>query len=417
MEGRIDVVGGDVVISTQEALQKILETVPPGKPIEVALEDARGCFLASDIKAFLPLPHFDNSAMDGYAVRAVDVASASENGSLELSVTRIIPAGDDVSDSKKFSVGPGEAAQIFTGAMVPVGADTVIRQEDVRVMSDDRISISVPPRIGLNIRRRGEEVDLGDVVMRAGAELTPAAMGLLASFGFTSVNVIQRPCVGCLVTGSELVPAGHALPPGTIYDSNSIMLSAAINETGLQVGHRQSCSDDHESLRAAVVDALDKCDVVLVSGGVSVGAYDFVKDAASQAGIDEVFWKVLQKPGKPFYFGATADRDKFLFGLPGNPASALSCFYEYVRPALRQLMGAARPEPTALRAQLAGGFTKRVGLTHFLKGRFQPDGTVMILEKQGSHMMSSFAEANCLVVIPADVEALQKGDGVEVHLI
>lgn len=405
------------MIETSEALSRIFKTVVPGKSVEVALDRAIGCFVASDIKALLPLPHFDNSAMDGYAVRSADVASVSQASPVELRVTRIIPAGDDISDGDAFEVGQGETAQIFTGAMVPAGADTVIRQEDVQIISDDRISIHTPVRPGSNVRRRGEEIELGDVVMRIGDEVTVGALGLLANFGFASVNVFQRPCVGCLVTGSELVSTGHALPSGKIYDSNSMMLSAAIKELGVHIGFQKSCADDRESLYDAVAESLASCDVVLISGGVSVGAYDFVKDAVAAAGVEEVFWKVLQKPGKPFYFGATPERDKFVFGLPGNPASALTCFYEYVRPALRRLMGAARPGPEALRARLSGDFKKRAGLTHYLKAHYRPDGTVEILERQGSHMMSSFARSNCLVVAPVNIESLQKGDEVEIHLI
>lgn len=404
------------MITPAEALEKILAAVPSVPSVVLPLEQATGAYLSRDITAPLPLPVFDNSAMDGYAIRWKAVAGTGQ-AQPSLRVRGVVAAGDNPAAVFSPDFGSGDSVRIFTGAMMPPGADTVIRQEDVELISAQEIRVQTLPPEGANVRRAGEEVQEGDVVLQAGHRLNPAAVAALANLGLAEVEVCQRPSVGTLVTGSELVPPGETLRPGQIYESNAVMLTAAVAELGLQVAFRRRCDDDLDTLSVALAEGIAACDVLLVSGGVSVGEFDHVKDAAARAGVQPVFWRVAQKPGKPLYFGVSADGSKLVFGLPGNPASALTCFYEYVFPALQKMQGKASGGLRGLRATAKSDFQKRGSLVQFLKGRLEPDGSVSILDRQGSHMMSSFARANCLVVMPAEIAHIKKGDQVQVHLL
>lgn len=402
------------MITPAEALPLIEQNLRVPAPESASLIDAAGRYLASDIEAPVQLPLFDNSAMDGYAIISSDVAEASEDNPVSINVRGTVAAGD----ASVNTVTAGQAMQIFTGAKVMPGADAVIPQEDVfRSESGDTIIIERPVVAGAHIRRAGEEVHKGDIILRAGDCLTPAAIGLLACLGVDKVQVFPRPRVGCIITGSELCPPGTPLREGMIYDSNSSMLMAAVKQTGVSIVFDRQTLDDFAALSTVLQQALSVSNVVLLTGGVSVGQFDYVRAAAVKAGVDEVFWRIAQKPGKPLYFGATPDRSKAVFGLPGNPASVLTCFYEYVAPALRQLMGAGNSRAMTLSATLKTPFSRRGSLTQFLKGDLNDDGTVSILEHQGSHMLSSYARANCLVVIPPDENHLQEGAKVQVHLI
>ncbi len=402
------------MIDVKEAQQIILSTVRVQPAEECGLSEACGRVLAEDLASPISMPLFDNSAMDGYALRSCDVAAATEDNPVYLTLSGEVAAGDGVESGMMLQ--PHHAAQIFTGAMVPAGADAVIRQEDVTA-EETKITIKRAVKLNENIRFMGEEIRHGDKVLTAGTRLSPAGVGVLASLGQTSISVFSRPRVGILVTGSEIVGATADLRPGKIFDSNSFALAAALRELDIPVTFQKTCIDDRETLQRELIDGLNQTDVLLVTGGVSVGKYDFVKETAAKVGIEELFWRVKQKPGKPIFFGATTDRTKLFFGLPGNPASVLVSFYEYVRPALLSAMGMRGPFLTATIATLKNDFSKRVGLTHFLKGNLASDGTVEILERQGSHMMSSFARANCLVVLGEAVNDLAKGDKVEVHLL
>lgn len=404
-------------ISPARALSLILDTVQACAVIDQPLCLAVGQYLAADVASPVPSPLFDNSAMDGYAVRVQDVAQAGPNNPVPLKLAGVIAAGDNANGDEGRGPGlaAGEAIQVFTGAMVPPGTEAVVRQEDVEV-AGGRVFVRAFAKAGHNVRIRGEEIQAGDIVLKAGAMINAAAVGLLAGIGLTTVPVFQKPRVGLVVTGSELVEAGETLSPGSIYNSNQPMLAAALGELNITPHVSTTCADNEMVINEAVKDALEQVECLIVSGGVSVGDFDFVKEAAAAAGVDTVFWKVAQKPGKPLYFGRTPDQSKLVFGLPGNPASALTCFYEYVAPALRKMMGALDPGPLQQMATLAHPYERRAaGLLHFLKGSFSSSGDVVILDRQGSHMMSTFATANCLVVIPADVIQLKKGDEVMIH--
>ena len=405
---------GSDVISVTEAKRLILAAVKPLPAVSCDLADACGRVLAADVVSPFPLPLHDNSAMDGYALRSADTEQASDNNPLSLTVIGVIAAGESTHGLPPLL--PTQAVQIFTGAMVPPGANAVIRQEDVTIHGG-QIVLTRPVRPKESLRFKGEEVGEGDTVLTAGEVLSPAGIGVLASLGLKSVQRATRPRVGILVTGSEIVTDFIHLQPGKIFDSNSHVLTAALQRMGLPPVFRKSCVDDRETLRQTIGDGLAKCDVLLVTGGVSVGKFDHVKEVSAELGIEEIFWKVRQKPGKPLFFGSTKDGQKLLFGLPGNPASVLVCFYQYVYPALMKAMGATEPFLASAHVGLHKDFAKPPGLTHFLKARLTAGGTVEILERQGSHMMSSFARANCLAAIDEAVTDLRKGDMVEIHLL
>ena len=404
------------MISVAEALRLVLATVSRGKVETCEISAACGRVLGEDIIAPIPLPNFDNSAMDGYAIISSDTASACTDRSVSLRILGVIAAGDKPGQELHTGVVSGSAAQIFTGAMVPVGADAVVKQEDV-VVSPDAITLTRPVKSGANIRCRGEEVAAGTRVMESGEIITPAGVGVLASLGIFQIPVIQKPRVGILVTGSELISVPGQLQGSSIYDSNSHVLKAALGQSGLSLSYDENCSDSRDELKQKLEAGLACTDFLLVTGGVSVGKFDYVKEVSSELGVGEVFWKVAQKPGKPLFVGKSAQNGNILFGLPGNPASVLVSYYEYVKPALMAAMGSAITAPAAITARLQKPFCKGAALTHFLKARYHVDGTVEVLEGQGSHMLSSFARANCLVLAEQGCTEYNKGDEVEIHLL
>ncbi len=402
------------MISVEEAQQEILKNVSLRSTIEVPLLEAVSRTLAQDVCALFDSPPFDNSAMDGYAIHAEDTAVATQESPVSLRVAQTIAAGEEPQQA----IQPGEAARIFTGAMIPPGTTAVIKQEDV-LKKEGQIAIRQTVSLRDNIRCRGEEIKKGGILFHSGEALNPAGIGLLASFGLKKVTIFSPPRLGIIVTGSEIISEGNALRPGQLFDSNSFSLRAAFTELNLQPSYLKTAVDQREPLRNAIDSGLEETDFLIVTGGVSVGDYDFVKEVAAAAGIEQVFWKVAQKPGKPIFFGKRQD-GKLLFGLPGNPASALVCFYEYVRPAILKAMGANSPLLPKITATLAHHFRKKEGRVHFLRSALQLETdppTVHVLEKQGSHIMKSFAAANCLVVIPAEKTELQEGERVEAHLL
>ena len=390
------------MISVAEAKAKILETVVPRPSVQVTLAEARGRILAEEIRSPFDLPLFTNSAMDGYAVRGADHP-------VLLTLVATVAAGEIL----ETPLPEGSAVRIFTGAMLPDGADAVVKQEEV-IQSDQKIRILRPVSPGENVRYRGEELKQGDLLLAKGGRLSSGAIGLLATVGLHEVPVHLPPKVGLLVTGSEIVTDPKNLAPGKILDSNSFALAAALQELGLVPSFIRRCRDEKGSLLRSVQEGLETVDFLMVTGGVSVGDFDFVREVAQEIGVQEIFWKVKQKPGKPIFFGKGGT--KFLFGLPGNPVSTLVCYYEYVRPALLATMGASDHFLPALRMPLAESFRKKPGLMHFLRGKFSAS-RVEILPHQSSHMMTSFAQANCLIIVPEHGEEVKEGDEVEIHLL
>ncbi|TNE99261.1 MAG: molybdopterin molybdenumtransferase MoeA, partial [Bacteroidetes bacterium] len=303
------------MIPVKEALDRINTNCLPLEEIQLPIQEAVGYVLATDIEAHLDMPPFDQSAMDGYA--------ANWNDTIEqYTVIGVIQAGDYADG---ISLSPGECARIYTGEMVPKGANTVIQQENV--IHEDNIIRITDGKAGLNIRPRGEQYKIGEKLISKGHILNPGSVGFIASNGFTHLTVTPKPRIKILVTGNELGERGNPLHPGQIYESNSVMLLAALKSFGFDA-ETEKVEDDLNTLKIAVDRALETADMVLISGGISVGDYDFVRQALTENGVEEVFYKVRQKPGKPLYFGRK--ERKVVFGLPGNPSSALTSFYIYV---------------------------------------------------------------------------------------
>jgi len=385
------------VIQLEEAQQRILDTLPAPVVERVEITNGDGRFLVENILAAVDLPPFDNSAMDGYAVRAVDVAGASATSPVRLRVVGRIPAGGGFDGD----IHAGECVRLFTGSLLPRGADAVVMQEETRTEAGqpDGVLICDRAQPNENIRRGGEDVQRGDLIGRRGEALTPGCIALLAAAGISDAAVGQRPVVGLLATGSELREAGQSLAPGQIYESNRAALAPLITRAGGVPMIFPLVSDTLAATCAALETAFAECDAVVTSGGVSVGEMDFVKAAFEQLGGELQFWKVAIRPGKPFVFGRHGK--KFLFGLPGNPVSAFVTFLLLVRPALRRWQGATetglRSYPGVLGEMLANRGDRR----HFVRVCVDASGRVFSAGRQASHALSSLAEADGLVDLTA----------------
>ncbi|MDU0300618.1 MULTISPECIES: gephyrin-like molybdotransferase Glp [unclassified Streptomyces] len=428
----------DHLWSVDEHLDDILATVRPLEPIELNLLDAQGCVLVEDITVPVSLPPFDNSSMDGYAVRVADVAGASEQYPASLEVVGDVAAGA----ADLLHVGPGQAARIMTGAPLPPGAETVVPVEwtdgglgqgpaagmRARSLAPEgaagHVEVYRPAPARAHVRAQGSDVRAGDRALDAGTVLGPPQISLLAAVGRGTVRVRPRPRVVVLSTGSELVQPDEPLGPGQIYDSNSFALTAAARDAGAIAYRVGAVADDATTLRDTIEDQLVRADLMVTTGGVSVGAYDVVKEALSHAGDEDEpgsgveFRKLAMQPGKPQGFGSIGPDHTPLLALPGNPVSSYVSFELFVRPAIRTLMGLRdvhRPRVRAeLRAERAIGSPK--GRRQFLRGRYA-DGTVTPVGGAGSHLVAALAQANALLVVPEDVEDVAPGTEVEVVLL
>jgi molybdopterin molybdotransferase len=384
------------MLELEEARQRLLDAVKPLPAEMVPVSQAAGRVLAEEVVSPIDLPPFDNSAMDGYAVRSADVASASSQSPIMLKLAGHVPAGAVFTGT----VQPGTCVRLFTGSPLPDGADAVVMQEDTRV-EDSQPGVVLfldPAKPWENVRFRGEDVKAGTVLARAGEAITAGRVGLMAAAGISSVNAHRRPIVGLLATGSELVEAGHPLAPGKIYESNRRALEPLLVRSGAWARVFPLVPDTLDATYQALQLALDECDAVVTSGGVSVGELDFVKAAFERLGGVMDFWKVAIKPGKPFVFGRRGK--KLLFGLPGNPVSALVTFLLLVRPALRRWQGATNVLPPVAHGVLAEALTNHGDRRHFMRVRVDESGAVRSAGAQASHLLSSLAAANGLVEVP-----------------
>lgn len=374
--------------------------------ISVPLREAIGFALAGDIISPLDFPSFAQSAMDGYGVMLLD-----EPYDRRFKVVAEQQAGRllDVD-----AINPGEAVRIFTGAKIPAGVNTVVQQEWVDKQQDCVVIGDFPLKKGLNIRPPGSQTRAGETVLTTGTELNPAAIALLAGLGFEQVECRRKPRVQIINTGRELVAPGNPLVGSQIYESNSYALASALRQMHLIADEIIWVDDEREQLRGTVHDSLSRCDILLITGGVSVGDYDFVAGVLEELGVGKIFHGVAQKPGKPLFYGKKENIP--VFGLPGNPASVLTCFYQYVFPLLRKMMGFSSHELTQLYLPCIDGYKKKPGLTHFLKGRLQAEG-VSILPHQESYKMNTYALADVLVEIPADCMLIKPNDQVKVYLL
>lgn len=392
------------MISVSEAKQIIQNNIEPLPPVIINLCDAAGLVLAEDIFASIDIPAFNQSSMDGYAFVFQDFEEGKR-----LEIAGEMPAGAN----KTFENLAGKAVRIFTGAPVPAGADTVVMQEKVIVENNSLVIDDKQLTKGSNVRPVGAEIKSGELALQAETFLSPAAIGFLAGIGVSQVKVFPVPTVTIIVTGNELQQPGNPLQPGQVYESNSLMLKAALHQLHISDIEILFADDNITNLQEALKSALQTADLVLLTGGVSVGDYDFVLHAAALNGVQKMFHKVKQRPGKPLFFGKK--EKKVIFGLPGNPSSVLTCFFEYVTIAVEQLTTRRNIIKTEQKV-LAKSFTKKTALTHFLKGKKEGD-LVYPLNAQESFRLSSFANANCLIFAPENKEAFSEGDFVEIHLL
>jgi len=398
------------VRSFDEHLAEVLQVVQPLAPLEVGLLDAHGCVLAEDVVAPGPLPGFDNSAMDGYAVRTADVQH----------VPCVLPVVGDVAagPASPLSVQPGLSVRIMTGAMLPPGADAVVPVEhtdgglaQVRI---DRVPVP-----GQHVRRAGEDVQPGEVVLAAGSHLGAAQVGLAAAVGRARLLVRPRPRVVVVSTGDELVEPGAPLRPGQIHDSNSVALTAACTEAGAIAYRVGIIPDDGPRLLDALEDQLVRADLLLTSGGVSVGAYDVVKEVLLRLGTVG-FHRVAMQPGMPQGFGVIGPDRTPVFGLPGNPVSALVSFEAFVRPALRRMIGAPVVTRPVISAVTSADLSSPPGKRSFLRVRLEvQDGAYVVtpVSGTGSHLVAGLARANAFAVVPEDVERVAAGQPVQVMVL
>ncbi|MFJ1568075.1 molybdotransferase-like divisome protein Glp [Streptomyces erythrochromogenes] len=447
--------GGHRLWSVDEHLADVLGAVRPLEPIELQLLDAQGCVLVEDVTVPVALPPFDNSSMDGYAVRTADVQGASEEFPAVLAVIGDVAAGS----GELPTVGPGEAARIMTGAPLPPGAEAVVPVEwtdggtgggaaagmtpasTAPEQAGGEVRVHRAAETRAHVRARGSDVQAGDLALAAGTVLGPPQIALLAAIGRGTVRVRPRPRVVVLSTGSELVQPGEPLTAGTIYDSNSFALAAAARDAGAIAYRVGAVADDADTLRSTIEDQLIRADLLVTTGGVSVGAYDVVKEALSSVGSvpssgsagpgeDDVdvdatridFRKLAMQPGKPQGFGTIGPDHTPLLALPGNPVSSYVSFELFVRPAIRALMGlpeseVRRPSVRAvLQADKALG--SPAGRRQFLRGKYDAEsGTVSPVGGSGSHLIAALAHADSLMVVPEDVTSVEPGTELEVVLL
>jgi len=386
----------EIIAATTRLIEKT-ESVP--------LHQLRGRILAEDIRADFPMPRFTNAAMDGFAVRFDEIANASDDAPMTLPVSQELAAG-------AFSTEPlkaGTCARIMTGAPVPDGADTVVPFEQTSGFGSDTVEFYKAPKSGANIRHAGEEVKKGELLVAAGTRVTPAEIGLLATFGRDAAVVRQQPRVSIITVGDELRLPGEEAEPLAIYNSNLALLSTCIEATGAEVVETRQLRDDRNAIREALASAIDNADMVITAGGISTGQYDFMHETLGELGVEQKFWKVAQKPGKPFYFGATAS-GKLVFALPGNPVSALVCLLEYALPALVLMQGATPAlKFTAVLDEPFPADRKRhrflFGATKIENGEIR----CSVSQQTDSHMLTALTGADCLIEAEASHEPLPPG--------
>lgn len=390
------------MISIEEALQAVVaHSNKTSKAIRIPVEKAGNHTLFNDVFSPIHMPPFRQSAMDGYALNL--------HNDLTYTLIDEVKAGDGHQPILK----RGEAVRIFTGAAVPDSANAVIMQEKVTV-NGSIATIESQPTNEHNIRPVGEQVKKGELALKKGTKLTPAAIGYLSSLGITEVSVYKKPSITLVTTGNELIEPGENIAYGKIYESNSKMLNQALLNLGFDDITIHKIKDTYEITYSKLNAVIKNSDMVIITGGISVGDYDFVGKALKELDVNEIFYKVWQKPGKPLFFGK--HEDTLLFALPGNPAAALTCFYMYVYLALQKLVGLKGDVLQTVTAKSASLFVKNGNRPQFLKAIYK-NGEVRVLEGQSSAMLQTFAMANALVKMSGDLEQIKIGDTVEVILL
>jgi molybdopterin molybdotransferase len=400
--------------SYREALALVLERATPLPSMRVPLAEALGRVAAEPIRAEEPVPPFTNSAMDGFALRAADGTTATAEQPVRLAVAGVLPAGQPVHSN----LAPGTAFRIMTGAGLPAGADAIVPIEEAAA-GDGWVTITRPPRPGAHIRLAGEDIPAGGEVVEKGAVLRPAEVGVLAAIGCASVPVHPMVRVAVITTGDELVEAGVRPGPGQIRDANIHSLCAQVRAAGGLPVPFARVPDRTGAVAGAIREALEAADVVLTNGGISVGDFDHIKGVLDELGAETVFWRVAQKPGGPV--GLWQLGPKLVFGIPGNPVAAMLVFEEYVRPALRRMMGFSRLHRPERMGVLAEPWRKRAdGRLNFLRVRVQPCGKVLearLTGPQGSGLLSSMTRANALALVPPETLEIPAGGEILLHLL
>lgn len=387
------------MISVEQAFKQI-DTIQTLNSVEITLTEALNYTLTEDVFSPINMPPFNQSAMDGYAV----------NGTQDtFELIDEIQAGCDASN---IELKDGQAVRIFTGAMVPTSATTVIRQEIV-VNNKTSISILQSYNQNENIRLIGEQIKQGDLAAKKGTRITAGVLGFLVGIGIEKVTVYRLPKIAVIATGNELVSAGEKLIPGKIYECNSHMIQAALKSLGFEATIHK-VKDDFEATKTLFSQLISKNDLLIAAGGISVGDYDFVGKALEELNTETLFYKVKQKPGKPLYLGK--NKTTYIFGLPGNPGAALSCFYIYVSNALAQLIGRKAPFVVPKITQLGHNYSKPAGLTQFLKANINGD-IVQILSHQSSAMLNVYADTNCIARLEEKETDWKAGDEILVYQI
>jgi molybdopterin molybdotransferase len=393
------------LIDYREAVRLVLENTPRLPVTRAPLMDAQGLALAENVRARFDSPPFDNSAVDGYAVRSADVEAGRT-----FKVVDEAPAGRPA--QKK--VGQGEAVKIFTGGVIPEGADAVVMVENTSGWGEE-FELRKAAGPGNNLRGAGEDVREGDLMLRAGTEISAPEIALAATQGYGDLPVYRRPRIVVLSTGTELVePGTRELSPGEIFDSNSFALLAQAREAGAEARRVAAASDDADVLRDAMEEALESADAVVTSGGVSVGEKDLVKGTLLNLGVEQVFWGIKLKPGKPVFFG-TRDDARF-FGLPGNPVSAMVCFELFVRPALMKMMGREDARRPRLEVYFDENIENKFGRMHAMRvtlTRTERGWRAESVGAQGSGLVSSLTKADALALIGPESEGARAGEPVE----
>jgi molybdopterin molybdotransferase len=397
-------------LSFEQALERVKQLVTPliGRRC-VTIREAIGRVLANDVTSPLNVPPFINSAMDGYAISSENLNEPKE---ISLKVIGKSFAGQPFTGK----VNSGECVRIMTGAIVPDGSDTVVMQEHAEV-NGDSIKIEACHKKGQNVRHPGDDFSTGDTIIKAGERLSPAKLGLLASVGVTELNIVRTPVVAFFSTGDELKSVGQTLQPGDIYDSNRYILFGMLQAMGVQCIDMGVIPDIKEKIEETLLEATKCADVVITSGGASVGEADYIKVILDEIGQVD-FWKIAMKPGKPLAFGKI--NDALFFGLPGNPVSAMATFYQFVQPSLKLLEGEITEKPILLKAKCLSKLKKRPGRKDFQRGiaSSNENGELIVDTTgiQGSHMLSSMSKANCFIVLSAESGDVEANSLVEVQL-
>ncbi len=380
---------------------------------QVHLRESGGCVITQDVIATFPSPLFDNSAMDGFAVRSKDTYGASPDNPVLLKLAGVSSAGTPSDVSLK----EGECIQCMTGAKIPDGADAVIMVEDTSGFSGSEfVQIMVESFPGKHVRYQGEEIKKGEILIQKGTNLSPSEIGTCATFGYDNLMVFKKPKVAIFGTGDELVEPGNQLGEGQIYNSNLYVLSELAIRAGTEVILREVIKDDLSSLRTFLLEAINSCDIVISSGGISMGKHDYVRDVFIELGVEEHFWKVAQKPGKPLFFGT--GHNTLIFGLPGNPVSSYIGFMEWVWPVINTMTG--QPAPTPLTGILKKPFPIEKVKHRFLFGKAWIENGQLVCEptpKVGSHMLTSSLKTNCILGAPQGERSLQPGEKITVHIL